>query len=89
MSQNQLVSSVIYVKKPVAVALLLMSLVLFAVQGAIWARSTAHTRSETDKQNVESRRPPSEVSGIAGVCLLIAAGVLASVPRRRTQNWHT
>jgi hypothetical protein len=65
------------------IALIVFSLVLCALQAGIWARSTMHARSETDKANIESQHPPSEIAGIAGIFLLTAAGVIASIPRSR------
>jgi hypothetical protein len=71
-----------------AIGLLVLGLILCAIQAGVWARSTAPARSETDKQNIEGHRPPSEMAGVAGTFLLIAAGVVASIPRRRAQGAH-
>jgi hypothetical protein len=72
----------VYTKKIVAVGLLIVALFLMGIQGTLWARSVENARSETDKQNIEAKHPPDEIPGIVGVCLLVAAGVIASIPRR-------
>ncbi|MGC1415372.1 MAG: hypothetical protein WA817_08835 [Candidatus Acidiferrum sp.] len=59
-----------------AVLLIVFALVLFALQAGVWKRSMAHDHSETAKQNSESQHPPTEIPGVAGVCLLLAAGAL-------------
>ena len=68
-------------KKMNVIALLILSLILCAIQVGIWARSTAHARSETDKANIEGQHPPSEIAGVAGIFLLITTGVIASIPQ--------
>ena len=73
-------------KKGIAIAVFVLSLILFAIQGALWVRSTAHAHSETDKQNIEVQHPPNEIPGIAATLILIAAAVIASVPPRATAN---
>jgi len=65
-----------------AIAVFFVSLVLFAIQAGLWVRYTDHARNETDKQNLEERRPPNEMAGMAGMLLLIAAAVVASIPQR-------
>lgn len=69
-----------------AVGLLALGLILCVVQAGIWLGSTASARSETDKQNAEQRHAPNEMAGVAGIFLLIAAGVLASIPRHSVQH---
>ena len=69
-------------RKRIGIALFVVSLFLLGIQAGIWAKSTAHARSETDKQNIEEHRPPSEIAGIAGFTVLIIAGVIASIPSR-------
>jgi hypothetical protein len=69
-------------RKRNAIAVFVMSLLLFAIQAGLWVRATRHTQSETDKQNREQQHPPSEIPGILGMTLLVAAGVIAGVPRR-------
>jgi len=73
-------------KRTNLIALIIFSLVLCAIQAGVWARSTIHARSETDKANIESQHPPSEIAGIAGVFVLTAAGVIASIPRSRNHE---
>ncbi len=63
-----------------AVLLIVVALVLFALQAGVWSRSVAHDHSETAKQNSESQHPPTEIPGVAGICLLLAAGALAMRP---------
>jgi hypothetical protein len=67
-------------RKRNAIGLFLLGVILCAIQAAVWLRETAPARSETDKQNIEQHRPPSELAGVAGTLLLIAAGVVASIP---------
>jgi hypothetical protein len=77
-------------KKRNTIALLVISMILFAFEAGIWARSTIHARSETDKQNILGRHQPNELPAIAGIFLLIAAAVVAATPpsrdRRRQKN---
>ena len=69
------------------IALIIFSLVLCAIQAGVWARSTIHACSETDKANIESQHPPSEIAGLAGIFLLLtAAGVIASIPQSRNSK---
>jgi hypothetical protein len=72
-----------------AFGVFVISLVLFAVQAGLWVRSTAHARSETDKQNVEGQHPPNEIPGILATCLLVVAGVIASIPQSAVRNRET
>ena len=69
-----------------AIALFVLGVILCAIQAVLWARETAPARSETDKQNIEQRRSPNEMAGVAGTFLLIAAGVVASIPRRPLEH---
>ena len=64
-----------------AVTFTVIALLLCALQAGIWMRSTAHARSQTDVANKESQHPPTEIPGIAGLSLLIAVGVLVSIPQ--------
>lgn len=78
-------------RKGKVIALLAISLVLFAFEAGIWARSTIHARSETDKQNIQGHHQPNEIPAIAGAFLLIAAAVVAATPqstrgRRQPKN---
>lgn len=68
-------------RKHKAIAVFVVSLVLFAIQAGLWIRSTDHARTETDKQNLEERHPPTEIAGVAGLFLLVVAGIIAAVPQ--------
>ncbi|MGH9743325.1 MAG: hypothetical protein ACRD51_13355 [Candidatus Acidiferrum sp.] len=63
--------------KRYAVVLIVLALILCAFQAIVWSRSVVHDHSETAKQNSESQHPPTEIPGIAGICLLLAAGGIA------------
>ena len=65
-----------------AIVLTVISVVLCAVQAGIWAKAEEHTRSETELQNRESRNPPNEMPGVAGLGLLVLSGVLLSIPEK-------
>jgi uncharacterized protein len=67
-------------KRIVVISLFVLSLLFYAVQGAVWMRSTAHARSETDKQNMEQSHPPTYVPAIVASGLLVVAAALASIP---------
>jgi hypothetical protein len=72
-----------------ATILTVVSLILCAVQGVVWAKSIAQARSETDEQIKETRRPPNELPGLAGMGLLVLSGVLLSVPDSRATGEST
>ncbi|MGB7438997.1 MAG: hypothetical protein WBR26_17420 [Candidatus Acidiferrum sp.] len=77
-------------RRPYAIAVFLIALFLYALQAGIWARSTAHARSETAKQNIEEHHQPTLFPAIAATIFLIAAGAIASVPQRSvTAKSHT
>jgi hypothetical protein len=59
-----------------AIILVLVALVLCALQAGVWSRSMRHDPSETAKQDSESQHPPTEIPGIAGICLLMAASAV-------------
>ena len=59
-----------------AILFIFIALVLFALQAGLWSHSVAHDHSETDKQDSENRHPPTEIPGLAGICLLLAAGAV-------------
>jgi uncharacterized membrane protein YidH (DUF202 family) len=63
-----------------AILLTVIAVVLCILQAGIWMRSTAHEHSEIQKADAESQNPPTEIPGIAGFCLFIAAAVIVSVP---------
>jgi hypothetical protein len=62
-----------------AVVLIVLSLVLIGAQALIWRHSTRRGDSETQKANLETQRPPTEVPGVAGLTLLTIAGVFLSL----------
>jgi hypothetical protein len=72
--------SLMHYQRSSAIALLVVSLLLFTLQAGLWAKATAHARSETDKQNMEVHHPPNEIPGLAGMFLLVAGGVIAMIP---------
>ncbi|HYL64249.1 MAG TPA: hypothetical protein VE077_16675 [Candidatus Methylomirabilis sp.] len=63
-----------------AVVLVVISLALFVLQAGFWVAATAHVRSQTDEANRIIRHSPTEIPGIAGVSLLILAGLLVIRP---------
>lgn len=71
-------------QKRIAIGLLVLSLIVVLVQAGIWTKAVSHAHSETDKQNIEGHQPPNEMPGVTATFLLIAAGVMASIPRRDT-----
>ena len=64
------------VAKRRAMLLIVLGLALFALQAGVWRQSVARDHPETAKQNSESQHPPTEMPGLAGVCLLLAAGAI-------------
>jgi hypothetical protein len=72
-------------RKTIAIALLVISLILFAFQAGIWAKSEAHARTETDMQNIQSH-PPTEIPGLIGAFLLLAAAFVAAKPSSRDSH---
>ena len=77
-------------KETYGIVLMVVALALCALQGGIWMKSTAHAKSETDKQEREERHPPNEVAGIAGTILLVTSGVLLSLRPKDTveESWR-
>jgi hypothetical protein len=76
-----------HAKKRISIALLILSLFFFGYEAAIWVKSTANARTETDKQNILGHRQPNEIPAIAGIVLLLTAAVVASTPNHtRPQN---
>jgi len=53
------------------IVLMVISLGLFAVQAGVWARATAHAKSETVLQNKLGSHHPNETAGLAGMLLLV------------------
>lgn len=70
-------------RKRNAIAVFAVALLLYAVQAGLWVRAVSHTRSETDKQNIEERHPPNEMAGMAATFLLVVAGAIAAIPTRQ------
>jgi hypothetical protein len=60
-----------------AIILAVIALALCAVQAGAWIKATAHTSSLTDVQNREGQHPTTDVPGIAGLCLLVVADIVA------------
>jgi hypothetical protein len=67
--------------KGITMALLVVAVVLFVLQGGIWARSQSHARTETNQQNLVIQHPPSEMPGLIGMGLLLVAMIVASTPQ--------
>lgn len=63
-----------------AVVLVVLSLALFILQAGFWVKATAHVRSQTDEANRIIRHSPTEIPGVAGVTLLVVAGLLVIRP---------
>jgi hypothetical protein len=77
-------------RKRNSIGLFVLSLVLFMVQAGLWVHSSAPAHTETDKQNMEGNHPPTEIPGLVGMFLLVAAAAVASIPMRvTTHNSHT
>jgi hypothetical protein len=68
------------------IALLVLSLILFGVEAGLWTKPTMHARSETDKANILGASQPNELPAIAGILLLVAAAVVASIPQSRSHG---
>jgi hypothetical protein len=75
-------------RKIAVIGLFVVAVILLVVQAAIWRRTAERAHSETDKQNIEILQPPNENPGLAGITLLVLAGVLASIPRRAVASKH-
>jgi hypothetical protein len=73
-------------KKKNALTLFGLGVIPIPVRAGIWANSTARAHSETAKQNIEGRHRPNEIAGVTGFFVLVAAGVIASIPRRGTPD---
>jgi hypothetical protein len=71
--------------KRIVIGLFVLSLCFYALQGAVWLRSTAQAHSETDKQNMEQHHPPSITPSLVATGLLIVAAAVASIPAKRRQ----
>ena len=73
-------------KKQLAIGVFLLAVALYVLQALLWTHTVAHARSETDKQNIEGTHPPSEIPGLAATILLVAAGIIASVPQHTSAS---
>jgi hypothetical protein len=69
-------------RKAFSIATLVAALILFAIEIGMWVKTVSPARTETDKQNIEGHNPPNEIPAIAGMCLLVAAAVIASIPTK-------
>jgi hypothetical protein len=78
-AQNK-VSGFMRIKARVAVAVIIISLLLFGAQALVWRHSTHRATSETQKIDLEAQQRPTETPGLAGLTLLVLAGVLLSFP---------
>ena len=54
-----------------AIVLVVISLGLCAVQAGVWAKATAHAKSETLTQNKLGSHRPNEAAGLVGMLLLV------------------
>jgi len=69
-------------RKALSIATLIAALVLFGIEIGMWIKAVAPAHTETDKQNIEGHNPPNEIPAIAGMCLLVTAAVIASIPTK-------
>jgi hypothetical protein len=69
-------------RKGISIAILVAGLILIGVEIGLWTKTIAPARTETDKQNIEGHHPPNEIPAIAGMCLLVTAAVIASIPTK-------
>lgn len=63
-----------------ATILIVIALALCVLQGGLWARSAEHFRSQSDESNRVVQHSPTEIPGVAGLALLVYAGLMASFP---------
>jgi hypothetical protein len=69
-------------RKLLSIATLVAALVLFGLEIGMWVKTVSPAHTETDKQNIEGHHPPNEIPAIAGMCLLVTAAVIASIPTK-------
>jgi hypothetical protein len=69
-------------RKALSIATLVAALILFGIEIGLWVRNVAPAHTETDKQNIEGHHQPNEIPAIAGMCLLVTAAVIASIPTK-------
>ncbi|MGB2590258.1 MAG: hypothetical protein WA853_04985 [Candidatus Acidiferrum sp.] len=67
--------------KRVAIGLTVLAVALIAAQFGLWAHFTSHSKSETATANRDAQHSPTEIPGVAGITLLVIAGVVAAYPR--------
>jgi hypothetical protein len=60
--------------------LMVIALALCVLQGGLWARSADHFRSQSDESNRVVQHSPTEIPGVAGLALLVYAGLMISYP---------
>jgi|GEM_PF-4938683 len=63
-----------------ATILILLALALCVLQGGLWARSAEHFRSQSDESNRIVQHSPTEIPGVAGLSLLVYAGLMIAYP---------
>jgi hypothetical protein len=73
-------SRFVSMKGQLAVAVIVISLILIGGQALVWRHSTHRAASETQKIDLETEHPPTELPGLAGLTLLCIAAGLLSVP---------
>jgi hypothetical protein len=69
-----------------AIWLTIVALVLCAVQAEVWVRATEQARTPTAMQNKEGHHQTTDIPGVAGLCLLVVADVVASMPAPETRE---
>lgn len=63
-----------------ATILIVVALALCILQGGLWARSAEHFRTQSDESNLVVQHSPTEIPGVAGLALLVYAGLMAAYP---------
>jgi hypothetical protein len=69
-------------RKALSIATLVAALILFGIEIGLWVKNVGPAHTETDKQNIEGHHQPNEIPAIAGMCLLVTAAVIASIPTK-------
>ena len=72
-------------RKAFSIGIFVAALVLFAIEIGMWVETVGPAHTETDKQNIEGHHRPNEIPAIAGMCLLVTAAVIASIPTKVRQ----
>lgn len=60
--------------------LIVVALALCVLQGGLWVRSAEHFRSQSDESNRVVQHSPTEIPGVAGLTILVYAGLMISYP---------